>query len=66
MPDRSHPRIAGASNIERTESAGVSLRDVQIAARHADPRITMRDDRARNNLDRHPNHILAGYRTSET
>jgi hypothetical protein len=30
------------------------LRDVQIAARHADPRTTMRYDRARKNLDRHP------------
>jgi integrase/recombinase XerD len=38
--------------------AGVDLRDVQIAA-HADPRTTMRYDRARNNLDRHPNYILA-------
>jgi site-specific recombinase XerC len=35
--------------------AGVDLRDVQIAARHADPRTTMRYDRARNNLDRQPN-----------
>ena len=33
--------------------AGVPLRDVQIAARHADPRTTTRYDRARNNLDRH-------------
>jgi hypothetical protein len=32
----------------------VDLRDVQIAARHADPRTTMRYDRARKNLDRHP------------
>jgi integrase/recombinase XerD len=40
-------------------SAGVDLRDVQIAARHADPRTTMRYDRARRNLDRHPNYILA-------
>jgi integrase len=32
--------------------AGVDLRDVQIAARHADPRTTMRYDRARKNLDR--------------
>ncbi|WUH98834.1 tyrosine-type recombinase/integrase [Spirillospora sp. NBC_00431] len=31
--------------------AGVDLRDVQIAARYADPRTTMRYDRARNNLD---------------
>ena len=41
--------------------AGVDLRDVQIAARHADPRTTMRYDRARKNLDRHPNYILAAY-----
>ena len=41
--------------------AGVSLRDVQIAARHADPRTTMRYDRARKNLDRHPNYILTAY-----
>ncbi|MGI5183439.1 hypothetical protein ACQEVZ_44995 [Dactylosporangium sp. CA-152071] len=46
--------------------AGVSLRDVQIAARHADPRTTMRYDRARNNLDRHPNYILAAYMASGT
>jgi hypothetical protein len=37
--------------------AGVDLRDVQIAARHADPRTTMRYDRARQNLDRYPNYI---------
>jgi integrase/recombinase XerD len=40
---------------------GVDLRDVQIAARHADPRATMRYDRARKNLDRHPNYILAAH-----
>ena len=44
--------------------AGVDLRDVQIAARHADPRTTMRYDRARQNLDRHPNYILAAYMAS--
>jgi integrase len=46
--------------------AGVDLRDVQIAARHADPRTTMRYDRARKNLDRHPNYILAAYMASGT
>ena len=46
--------------------AGVDLRDVQIAARHADPRTTMRYDRARHNLDRHPNYILAAYMASGT
>jgi len=46
--------------------AGVSLRDVRIAARHADPRTTMRYDRARETLDRHPNYILAAYMASGT
>ena len=46
--------------------AGVDLRDVQIAARHADPHTTMRYDRARRNLDRHPNYILAAYMASGT
>jgi len=46
--------------------AGVDLRDVQIAARHADPRTTMRYDRARKNPGRHPNYILAAYMASGT
>ena len=46
--------------------AGVDLRDVQIAACHADPRTTMRYDRACQNLDRHPNYILAAYMASGT
>jgi integrase len=45
---------------------GVDLRDVQIAAQHADPRTTMRYDRARTNLDRHPNYILAAHMASGT
>ncbi|MEH0971559.1 hypothetical protein V6U77_10535 [Micromonospora sp. CPCC 205546] len=45
---------------------GVSLRDVPIAARHVDPRTTTRYDRARKNLDRHPNYILAAYVISGT
>ena len=44
--------------------AGLDLREVQIAARHADPRTTLRYDRARENLDRHPNYILAAYMAS--
>ena len=46
--------------------AGVSLRDVQIAARHADPRTTTRYDRAPRNLDRHPKYILAAYMATGT
>ena len=41
--------------------AGVGLRDVQIAARHADPRTTMRYDRARVSLDRHATYIVATF-----
>jgi hypothetical protein len=46
--------------------AGVDPRDVQIAARHANPRTTIRYDRARKNLDRPPNYILAAYIASGT
>jgi integrase/recombinase XerD len=46
--------------------AGVDLRDVQIAARHADPPTTMRCDPARKNLDRHPNYVLAACMASGT
>lgn len=41
--------------------AGVPLRDVQIAARHSDPRVTARYDRAKNNHDRHANHTVAAF-----
>lgn len=41
--------------------AGVPLRDVQIAARHADPRLTARYDRNRHNLDRHAVHTPSAY-----
>jgi site-specific recombinase XerD len=41
--------------------AGVPLRDVQEAASHADPRTTMRYDRARQSLDRHATCIVAAF-----
>jgi integrase/recombinase XerD len=41
--------------------AGVALRDVQEAASHADPRTTMRYDRARVSLDRHATYIVATF-----
>jgi integrase len=41
--------------------AGASLRDVQEAGSHADPRTTMRCDRARASLDRHATYIVAAY-----
>jgi integrase/recombinase XerD len=41
--------------------AGVPLRDMQEAASHADPRTTMRYDRARTSLDRHATYIVAAF-----
>jgi integrase/recombinase XerD len=41
--------------------AGVDLRDVQIAAHHADTRTTIRYDRARKNLDRPQLHSRCLY-----
>ena len=63
---RPHPHMLRHTFVTTMLDAGVDLRDVQIAARHADPRTTMRYDRARNNLDRHPNYILAAYMASGT
>jgi integrase/recombinase XerD len=59
MP-RMHPHMLRHTFVTTMLDAGVSLRDVQIAARH------MRYDRARKNLDRHPNYILAAYMASGT
>ena len=63
---RMHPHMLRHTFVTTMLDAGVDLRDVQIAARHADPRTTMRYDRARQNLDRHPNYILAAYMASGT
>ncbi|MBP2327827.1 integrase [Kibdelosporangium banguiense] len=63
---RMHPHMLRHTFVTTMLDAGVDLRDVQIAARHADPRTTMRYDRARKNLDRHPNYILAAYMAPAT
>jgi integrase/recombinase XerD len=63
---RIHPHMLRHTFVPTSFDAGVDLRDVQIAARHADPRTTMRYDRARTNLDRHPNYILPAYMSSAT
>jgi integrase/recombinase XerD len=61
---RPRPHMLRHTFLTTMLDAGVDLRDVQIAARHANPRITMRYDRARKNLDRHPNYVLAAYMAS--
>jgi integrase/recombinase XerD len=63
---RPHPHMLRHTFVTTMPDAGVDLRDVPIAARHADPRTTMRHDRARQNPDRHPNDILAAYMASGT
>jgi site-specific recombinase XerD len=55
-----HPHDLRHAFVTLSLDAGASLRDVQDAAGHADPRTTRRYDRARNSLDRHPTYALAG------
>jgi site-specific recombinase XerD len=63
---RMHPHMLRHTFVTTMLDAGVDLRDVQIGARHADPRTTMRYDRARKNLDRHPKYVLAAHMASGT
>ena len=63
---RPHPHMLRHTFVTTMPGAGVDLRDVQIAARHAGPRTTMRYDRARKNLGRHPDYILAACVASGT
>ena len=58
-----HPHDLRHAFVTLSLDAGASLRDVQDAAGHADPRTTRRYDRARYNLDRHPTYALAGIIT---
>jgi len=48
-----HPRMLRAAFVTAALDAGVPLREVQLAARPADPRTTTIYDRRRQNLDRH-------------
>jgi integrase/recombinase XerD len=63
---RAHPHMLRHTYVTTMLDASIDWPDVQIAARQADPRTTMRYDRARQNLDRHPNYILATYMDSGT
>jgi len=58
---RISPHSLRHSFITAALDAGVPLRDVQEAASHADPRTTMRYDRARRSLDRHATYIVATF-----
>lgn len=56
-----HPHTLRHAFVTLSLDAGVPLRDVQYAARHSDPRMTERYDRARGSLDRHAVHYLSAY-----
>lgn len=55
------PHLLRHGYVTASLDAGIPMRDVQIMARHADPRMTQRYDRARTNLDRHGNYALAAF-----
>jgi integrase/recombinase XerD len=63
---RAHPRMLRHTYVTTMPGAGADLRGVQIAARPAGPRATRRYDRARSNLDRHRDCILAACMASGT
>ena len=61
-------RCLAAATIDRRLSTvcgfyrfAVPLRDVQIAARHADPRTTTIHDRRRQNFDRHAAYVVVAF-----
>lgn len=57
--DLLHPHSLRHAFVTMALDSGATLRDVQDAAGHADPRTTRRYDRDRNALDRHPCYLLA-------
>jgi integrase len=54
-------RVPRAAFIMAALDAGVPLRDVQTAARHADPRTTTIYDRRRQNFDRHAAYVVVAF-----
>jgi integrase/recombinase XerD len=58
-----HPHMLRAAFIMAALDAGVPLRDVQLAARHADPRTTTVYDRRRTNFDKHAAYVVVSFIT---
>jgi integrase/recombinase XerD len=56
-----HPHMLRAAFIMAALDAGVPLRDVQLAARHADPRTTTVYDHRRQGLDRHAAYVVVAF-----
>ena len=58
-----HPHTLRSSAITAALDAGLSVRDVQQFAIHADARTTLRYDNNGQNLDKHPAYVLSGMIT---
>jgi site-specific recombinase XerD len=58
-----HPHMLRAAFIMAALDAGVPLRDVQLAARHSDPRTTTVYDRRRTNFDKHAAYVVVSFIT---
>lgn len=56
-----HPHMLRAGFIMCALDAGVPLREVQIAARHADPRTTTVYDHRRQNFDKHAAYVVVAF-----
>ena len=56
-----HPHMLRAAFIMCALDAGVPLRDVQIAARHADPRTTTVYDHRRQKFDKHAAYVVVAF-----
>ena len=56
-----HPDMLRSAFIMAALDAGLPLRDVQLAARHEDPRTTTIYDRRRANFDRHAAYVVVAF-----
>jgi integrase len=56
-----YPHMLRSAFIMAALDAGVPLKDVQIAARHADPQTTTVYDRRRENFDRHAAYVVVAF-----
>ena len=56
-----HPHMLRAAFNLAALDAGVPLRDVQLAARHADPRTSTIYDHRRQNFDRHAAYVVVAF-----
>jgi integrase/recombinase XerD len=56
-----HPHMLRAAFIMAALDVGVPFRNVQVAARHSDPRTTTISDRRRENFDRHAAYVVVAF-----